>query len=104
MVFESRGCCRSIVHSRWRIGCDGVEWTDGDQVTVINDIIEDREIGDESISWVTRVVPPPATQQEKFESVGRTTVERLGAIVMVLQIGDANCTGTTEKMDEDQWW
>lgn len=85
-------------------GADGVEWTDGDQVTVINDIIEDREIGDESISWVTRVVPPPVTQQDKFESVGRTTVARLGAIVMVLQIGDANWTGTTETMDEDQWW
>jgi len=84
--------------------CDGVEWTDVDQVTVTNDIIDGREIGDESINWVTRVVPPPATQQDKFESLGRTTVARLGTIVMVLQIGDANWTGTTETMDEDQWW
>lgn len=84
--------------------CDGIEWTDDAQVTVINEIIEGREIADDSISWLTRVVPPPATQKDKFESVGRTTVARLGTIVMVLQIGDANWTGSTAIIDEDQWW
>ena len=84
--------------------CDGIEWTDDSEVTVVNDVIDDREIADSSISWQTRIVPPPATQTQKYETVGRTTVARLGTVVMVLQIGDVNWTGTTEVMDEDQWW
>lgn len=84
--------------------CDGIEWTDEIQVTASNDIIENRTVADASISWLTQVVPPPGTQKQKFESVGRTTVARIGSIVMVLQIGDANWTGTTEPMDEEQWW
>lgn len=84
--------------------CDGIEWTDEIQVTASNDVIDDRQIGDASVSWLTRIVPPPTTQKDKFESVGRTTVARIGSIVMVLQIGDANWTGTTEPLEEDQWW
>lgn len=84
--------------------CDGIKWTDEIQVTATNDIIENRPVGDASISWMTRVVPPLDTQKQKFESVGRTTMVQIGSIVMVLQIGDANWTGTTEPMKEDQRW
>lgn len=84
--------------------CDGVEYTDENEVTSSTDVIDGRRVGDESVSWITRVIPPPNTQKEKFESLGRTTVARLGNIVMILQVGDANWTGTTETMAEDDWW
>lgn len=84
--------------------CNGVETTDENQVTTSTSLIEGRQIGDQSVSWMSRTVPPPNTQKDKFESVGRTTVARFGDVVMVLQIGDANWTGSTEAMPETDWW
>lgn len=84
--------------------CDGKSLTDADGVGRSWELIADRDIGDESISWMDTTVPPEATQKEKFSSVGRTTVARFGDIVMVLQLGDANFTGSTEPMPEDEWW
>ena len=67
-------------------------------------VVEGRDIGDESVSWLQKTTPPPATQGEKMESVGRTTIARFGSIIMVMQLGDAAFTGQTAAMDEDEWW
>ena len=84
--------------------CAGVESTDEIGITTATEIVETPTLGDESISWTTRQIPPAETQDEKFEALGRTTVARFGDVVMVLQIGDFNTTGTTELMDDDEWW
>lgn len=84
--------------------CDGVTETDDIGVVSSTDSLTGRSIGDDSVSWSTRVVPPPDTQKDKFESVGRTTVARFGEVVMVLQLGDANFAGSAEAMAEDDWW
>lgn len=84
--------------------CDGKSLTDSDGVGRSWAIVKDRDIGDESISWVDSTIPPPSTQGDKFESIGRTVIARFGGIIMVMQMGDANWTGTTEQMDEDAWW
>lgn len=59
---------------------------------------------DESVSWVQKTTPPPATQSEKMESVSRTTIARFGSIVMAMQLGDVAFTGSAVAMDEDEWW
>lgn len=84
--------------------CDGRTETDSDGVTTSSSIIDGRDIGDESISWEDRVTPPAATQKDKMESVGRTTIARFGGILMVMQVGDGGPTGTATLMDEDAWW
>jgi len=84
--------------------CDGQSVTDADGVGRSWDLIQGRDIGDESVSWTERTVPPEDTRGDKFESIGRTTIARFGDIVMVMQMGDANWTGTTEQMDEADWW
>ena len=84
--------------------CDGTSVVDADGVGRSWEVIDSRDTGDESISWTERTVPPAATQGDKFESIGRTTVARFGDILMVMQMGDANWTGTTEQMDETDWW
>ena len=84
--------------------CDGSTETDSEGVTTSSRIIDGRDIGDESVSWEDRVTPPVATQKEKMESVGRTTIARFGGIIMVLQLGDGGMTGTASLMDEDAWW
>ena len=84
--------------------CDGKTFTDADGVGRSWKVIEGRDIGDESISWMDTTLPPAETQKDKFASVGRTTVARFGDIVMVMQLGDANFTGATEPMPEDEWW
>lgn len=84
--------------------CDGKTITDDDGVTSTFAIVENRDIGDESISWVQITTPPEGTGQDKFETVGRTTIARFGGIIMVLQIGDFAPVGTGELMDEDSWW
>ena len=84
--------------------CDGQSSTDADGVGRSWDLIQGRDIGDESVSWTERTVPPEDTRGDKFESIGRTTIARFGDIVMVMQMGDANWTGTTEQMDEADWW
>ncbi|MEY4366258.1 MAG: hypothetical protein RLZZ305_1602 [Actinomycetota bacterium] len=84
--------------------CDGKSGVDADGVGRSWSLVENRDIGDESVSWVDRTVPPAATQGDKFESIGRTTIARFGGILMVMQIGDANWTGTTNQLAEDDWW
>lgn len=84
--------------------CDGRSVVDADGVGRSWEVIDARDTGDESISWTERTVPPAATQGDKFESIGRTTVARYGDILMVMQMGDANWTGKTEQMDETDWW
>ena len=84
--------------------CDGQSVTDADGVGRSWDLIQGRDIGDESVSWTERTVPPEDTRGDKFESIGRTTIARFGDIIMVMQMGDANWTGTTEQMDEADWW
>ena len=84
--------------------CDGKTNTDEGGATSTFAIVENRDIGDESISWVQITRPPEGTGQDKFETVGRTTIARFGGIIMVLQIGDFAPVGTGELMDEDSWW
>jgi hypothetical protein len=84
--------------------CDDAEVTVEPGVTESYSVIEARDIGDESISWMQTTTPPPATQGDKLEVVGRTTIARFGSIIMVMQIGDAAFTGETAAMDEDEWW
>lgn len=84
--------------------CDGKTTTDASGATTANSIIDNRDIGDESISWEERITPPPSTRKQKMESLGRTTIARFGGIIMVLQMGDGGMTGTASLMDEDAWW
>ncbi len=84
--------------------CNNVETTDAIGVKEKYSVIEDRDIGDESISWQQTTTPPASTQTEKFQTVGRTTIARFGSIIMVLQLGDMAFTGKTQAMDEDAWW
>lgn len=84
--------------------CNGVTATDDAGVTSTIRLITGRSIGDESVSWSDQIVPPPATQDQKFESQGRTTVARFGDIIMVIQIGDANFAGTAALLPEAEWW
>ena len=84
--------------------CDGATSTDESGAVTSTTIIENRDIGDESISWAETTTPPEGTQQDKLEWVSRTTIARFGAIIMVLQLGDAAPTGTGALMNEDDWW
>lgn len=84
--------------------CDGEKVTDASGATEEYSIVANRDIGDESISWMQTTTPPPSTQQDKFQSIGRTTIARFGSIVMVMQIGDAAFTDKVVTMDEDEWW
>ena len=84
--------------------CDGQSETASGGATEKYSIIEGRDIGDESISWKQTTTPPPTTQTEKLQTVGRTTIARFGSIVMVLQLGDMAWTGSVNPMDEDAWW
>lgn len=84
--------------------CDGKIVTTPDGVRETYEVIEGRDIGDESISWYQTTTPPPSTQTEKLETVGRTTVARFGSIIMVLQLGDVAFTGNADAMSEDEWW
>ncbi|MEY3690454.1 MAG: hypothetical protein RJB57_109 [Actinomycetota bacterium] len=84
--------------------CDGTSLVDADGVGRSWDVIESRDTGDESISWAEQTVPPTDTRGDKFENIGRTTIARFGDILMVLQLGDANWTGSTEEMAEADWW
>jgi hypothetical protein len=73
--------------------CDGETVTQDSGAVETYSVIEGRDIGDESISWMQKTTPPPATQGDKLESVGRTTVARFGSIVMVMQLGWTRTTG-----------
>jgi hypothetical protein len=84
--------------------CDGQSVTADSGAVETYSVVEGRDIGDESISWVQKTTPPPATQSEKMESVSRTTIARFGFIIMVMQLGDVAFTGSAVAMDEDEWW
>lgn len=84
--------------------CDGVTETDDAGVAATIRAITGRSIGDESVSWSAQIVPPLATQDQKFESQGRTTVARFGDLIMVIQVGDANFAGTARLLPEADWW
>ena len=73
-------------------------------VTEKYSVIEGKDIGDESISWMQTTTPPASTQTEKLQTVGRTTVARFGSIIMVLQLGDMAFTDSVAPMNEDEWW
>ena len=84
--------------------CDGKTVTDEDGVTNVYDVIQARDIGDESVSWLQTTTPPASAGEEKRSSTGRTTIARFGSIVMVLQLGDVAQAGTSNAMSEDEWW
>lgn len=84
--------------------CDGETVTLSGGVTEKYSVIEGKDIGDESISWMQTTTPPASTQTEKFQTVGRTTVARFGSIIMVLQIGDMAFTNSVTPINEDEWW
>jgi hypothetical protein len=84
--------------------CDGVTNTDDSGATSTTALIIGRDIGDESISWSDTIIPPPGTEKDKRQVVGRTTIARFGDIIMVLQLGDVGPVGSTELMNEDDWW
>lgn len=84
--------------------CDGETVTSSAGVTEKYSVIEGKDIGDESISWMQTTTPPASTQTEKLQTVGRTTVARFGSIIMVLQLGDMAFTDSVAPMNEDEWW
>lgn len=84
--------------------CDGVKNTDSSGVQTETSKITNRSIGDEAVSWSDKTVPPAGTQENKFESVSRTTIARFGDVVMVLQLGDAAPVGASKLMPEQDWW
>jgi hypothetical protein len=84
--------------------CDGAEVTADSGAVEKYAIVVGRDIGDESISWMQTTTPPLATQGDKMEVIGRTTIARFGSIIMVMQLGDVAFTGQAEAMDEDEWW
>lgn len=83
--------------------CDGTTSTDDVGVVSITEVIEGRDIGDESVSWQQQVTPPSALLEDKFATTSRTTIARFGDILMVLQLGDVQ-VGTNKAMTEDEWW
>lgn len=84
--------------------CDGYSGIDANGVATSVAVIDDRTLGDESVTWSEHMVPPADTQDEKLEYRGRTTVARFDDVVMVLQFGDAGFTGTTAPGADDEWW
>jgi len=84
--------------------CDGAEVTSESGAVEKYAIVVGRDIGDESVSWMQTTIPPLATQGDKMEVIGRTTIARFGSIIMVMQLGDVAFTGQTAAMDEDEWW
>jgi hypothetical protein len=84
--------------------CGGAEVTSESGAVEKYAIVVGRDIGDESVSWMQTSTPPLATQGDKMEVIGRTTIARFGSIIMVMQLGDVAFTGQTAAMDEDEWW
>ena len=84
--------------------CDNVSSTDESGVSTKTEVIDGRSVGNESVSFSQETIPPPSTQGEKFSSVSRTSIVRIGSIIMVMQLGDAGPTGSVQLMDEETWW
>lgn len=81
--------------------CDAATWTEDPGVTQEMWKIDGPEVGDESVSWGSGLVPPKG--KEMAASTGRTTVARIGDVIMVLQIGDFNATATADALGDDEW-
>lgn len=81
--------------------CDGAKWTEEPGVSQEMWKIDGPEVGDESVSWGSTMSPPEST--DKASSSGRTTIARLGEVIMVLQIGDFTVGGTSKALGDDEW-
>lgn len=81
--------------------CDGAQWTEEPSVTTEMWKIDGPEVGDESVSWGSRLVPPEG--KEQAASMGRTTVARLGEVIMVLQIGDFTTASSVGELTDADW-
>lgn len=81
--------------------CDGAKWTEEPGVTTEMWKIDGPEVGDESVSWGSQLVPPEG--KEQASSMGRTTVARLGEVIMVLQIGDFTTTSSVGELSDADW-
>ena len=81
--------------------CDGAKWTEEPGVAQEMWKIDGPEVGDESVSWGSAMSPPKST--DKASSSGRTTIARLGEVIMVLQIGDFTAGETSKALGDDEW-
>ena len=81
--------------------CDGAKWTEEPGVTQEMWKIDGPNVGDESVSWGTTTAPPSGL--DKASSTGRTTVARLGEIIMVLQIGDYATGADLAALTDEEW-
>ena len=81
--------------------CDGTKWTEEPGVTQEVWKVDGPEVGDESVSWATGLVPPAG--KEMARSSGFTTVARIGEVIMVLQIGDFGTSSTSDKLTDEEW-
>lgn len=81
--------------------CDGAKWAADPGVNEEMFKIDGPNVGDESVSWGSSTTPPTGT--DKPSSSGRTTVARLGEVIMVLQIGDAVTDTHVTALADDEW-
>ena len=81
--------------------CDGAKWNADPGVSEEMWKIDGPEVGDESVSWGSTTVPPSGT--DKAKANGRTTVARLGEVIMVLQIGDFTTTTGSPTLSDGEW-
>ena len=81
--------------------CDNAKWTEEPDVTQETWKIDGPEVGDESVSWGAQLVPPEG--KEMAASMGRTTVARIGDVIMVLQIGDFMATTNVGTLADTDW-
>lgn len=81
--------------------CDGAKWTEEPGVVQEMWKIDGPEVGDESVSWGSTMAPPAST--DKPTSSGRTTIARLGEVIMVLQIGDYTAGREVSALSDSDW-
>jgi hypothetical protein len=81
--------------------CDNAKWTQDPGVTQEVRRIDGPDVGDESVSWGTSLVPPEG--KEMARSTGYTTVARIGEVIMVLQIGDFATSSTSDVLTDEEW-
>jgi len=81
--------------------CDNAKWTQDPGVTQEVRKIDGPDVGDESVSWGTSLVPPEG--KEVARSTGYTTVARIGEVIMVLQIGDFATSSTSDVLTDEEW-
>ncbi|MEY2969157.1 MAG: hypothetical protein RIQ64_1784 [Actinomycetota bacterium] len=81
--------------------CDGAKWTEEPGVTQEVWKIDGPDVGDESVSWGTDLLPPQG--KEMARSTGHTTVARIGEVIMVLQIGDFKTASMSTTLNDEEW-